>query len=754
MTTDTEEVAAEKPLSTGINVQTDEKNLPVVENRAEDEVEEDLKDIPIAVRNTVSFEDDPNLPTITFRYFVLTFLFIAPGAFVYQMGQYRTTASPYSVFFVQIASHYAGLFLAKGLPAWEIKLPYFSFNLNPAPWSIKEHVLVTISAASGATSNQGSTPISLAQLYYGTKIPAAASLFFMWSIVFVGYSFAALARQVLVFDPIYPWPQALMQTSLFETLRKSHDTRTANKQKHVFFGVLIFTTLWQFLPEYVFPFVSSLSFLCWVAPENAVANFIGAGIGGMGFLNLSLDWSNISNTGFTNPMITPFYTSVVIFAGFVFNCWVLLPAAKWGHLGDWNHQLMSNRVFLENGTVYPVEQLVAPDGTFNETAYQNYGPAYMGLQIRWAMFFDYASYTSAFVWMFLFGWPHIKSTIEKIRSKEGGHRYNDRLNVIQRAYKEVPFWWYLILFLASFISIITILAKGLFFIPIWTFIIALLMGAACVIPMGWLYAITNFQVAVGTTNELLYGYMVQAAGGHHHPAGASTYGAIAGDAWYRAQYMLQDQKIGHYMHVPPRAVFFSQVFGELIGIPINYGVIQWVLRTKGDFLLGIKKDPLNQWTGQSLASYASSGLQYVVIGPSRLFQEHIFKPLPYGFLVGATVPLILWLCHRYLPRALRFDLWNFTIFASAMSNFYGNLSTGYTSRLIVAYISMYYFYRRRFNVWKKYNYLIAAALDAAFNINLLLIFVIFSSGKVISMPYWWGNNANSVERCFALDDSS
>ena len=67
---------------------------------------------------------------------------------------------------------------------------------------------------------------------------------------------------------------------------------------------------------------------------------------------------------------------------------------------------------------------------------------------------------------------------------------------------------------------------------------------------------------------------------------------------------------------------------------------------------------------------------------------------------------------------------------------------------------MYYFYRRRFNVWKKYNYLIAAALDAAFNINLLLIFLIFSSGKVISMPNWWGNNGNSVERCFALDDSS
>jgi hypothetical protein len=48
-------------------------------------VDEDLKDIPVEVRNTVSFEDDPNLPTITFRYFLLTFIFVAPGAFLYQM---------------------------------------------------------------------------------------------------------------------------------------------------------------------------------------------------------------------------------------------------------------------------------------------------------------------------------------------------------------------------------------------------------------------------------------------------------------------------------------------------------------------------------------------------------------------------------------------------------------------------------------------------------------------------------------------
>ncbi|KAH3208912.1 hypothetical protein KXV77_008605, partial [Aspergillus fumigatus] len=87
-----------------------------------------------------------------------------------------------------------------------------------------------------------------------------------------------------------------------------------------------------------------------------------------------------------------------------------------------------------------------------------------------------------------------------------------------------------------------------------------------------------------------------------------SYGSIAGDAWYRAQYMLQDQKIGHYMHIPPRAVFFSQVFGTVLGIPINYAVMRWVLSTKRDVLTGAKPDPLHQWTGQSLISSNTLGV--------------------------------------------------------------------------------------------------------------------------------------------------
>jgi hypothetical protein len=163
----------------------------------------------------------------------------------------------------------------------------------------------------------------------------------MWAIVYIGYAMAALARQLLLYDPIYQWPASLVQVALFETLAKSaQESWLVRKQKYVFFGVFGAIILWQFLPEYVFPMLSSLAFLCWVAPENYVANFIGGGIGGMGFLNLSLDWANISNSVSPNPMIVPFWTTTVLTVAYILNCWILLPAAKWGSLGVWDKRLM------------------------------------------------------------------------------------------------------------------------------------------------------------------------------------------------------------------------------------------------------------------------------------------------------------------------------------------------------------------------------------------------------------------------------
>jgi hypothetical protein len=171
------------------------------------EIDDSVNELPWAVRRVVSLHDDTTLPTITFRYFLLVALFVSPGAFLEQINQYRSTSAPYSIFFVQIAASYVGDWCARYIPALEVKIPFtkWSFNTNPGPFSVKEHVLVVIAANAGAYYNLAWTPISLAEVYFGQRMNSAVALFFMLAIVWTGYSYAAIARHFLIYDPQQPW---------------------------------------------------------------------------------------------------------------------------------------------------------------------------------------------------------------------------------------------------------------------------------------------------------------------------------------------------------------------------------------------------------------------------------------------------------------------------------------------------------------------------------------------------------------------
>lgn len=49
-------------------------------------------------------------------------------------------------------------------------------------------------------------------------------------------------------------------------------------------------------------------------------------------------------------------------------CWLLMPAAQYGNLGSYHFGLQTNRPLRENGTLYPVAELVTANNQFNQTA--------------------------------------------------------------------------------------------------------------------------------------------------------------------------------------------------------------------------------------------------------------------------------------------------------------------------------------------------------------------------------------------------
>ncbi|KAG0238060.1 hypothetical protein BGW42_007614 [Actinomortierella wolfii] len=706
----------------------------------EEELEESIRLVPKIVRELVSMDDDPNTPTVTFRYFVLSAIFIALGATISQIAWFRTTAADFSMFFVQIVSYWLGNLMARTLPSKEVNLGLFKFNLNPGPFSIKEHVLIVLAASSGATSNLGEIIVSVKDIFYHERMHPLAAIFLMWATMWCGYSFAAIGRSFLLYDPDLIWPSALMQTALFRTLRGEGQTpEVSRKQIRVFTYVLAFVFFWSFLPEYAFPFTTSLAVICWFAPRNETVRFISSGLGGMGFMNFTLNWANITS----RIMVAPWWTQVIGFSAFVLSVWILVPIVHF--TGIWNgtrFPIMSNRLFKYDGTRYPFRELATPDGKLDEAAFAKHGTVYMSTYNLWGIFFGYATFLSAFMYLFLFHSKKIVNTFRAIRQRRH-HDFKDRLNVLMSAYPEVPTWWYLVLFTCCFTTMMILIFTQDLYLPWWTYVVGVVTGALTVTPMGFIYAVSAFQVATGTWNELIYGYMAPGT----HPVGSLVYRVVAGQCWYRAQSMMLDQKIGHYMKIPPRATFFSQLWGNFLGVPINYAIIRWVIDTKRPYLDGTTPDPLNQWTGQAPQSYLNQGIQYGLVGPTRLFQDEIYGPLRWGFLLGVVAPVIIYLLHRRFPKA-KFHLWHCTIFFSSMESFYGNVSTGPLSAFIGGFICQYYFFRYRHKLWLRYNYIVGAAADTGLSLAILAIFIIFGSGKIIPMPNWWGNDADSVEKCY------
>ncbi|KAJ7074185.1 OPT oligopeptide transporter protein-domain-containing protein [Mycena amicta] len=638
------------------------------------------------------------------------------------MGFFRTTYVPYSIYFVQIASLYIGKFMAAYLPSKQIGFGKYAFDLNPGPFSIKVTVVLGELQTPEATNNLGDYVLAPLAVFY-KQVRSIA--------VFIGFSLATFGRSLLVTNPDTVFPLTLNKSpfltsniALVNAMRASfeNDSRTVRKQMRVFWlGILIFF-LWE-VAEYIFPFTSSLAFLCWVTDNPTLS----LRLGGAGMLNFTLDWSNIGSSLIYYPV-----------PAFVLGAWLLVPIGALG--GAWQNDLypmQTQSLYLTNGSRYPTAELMNADYTINEELFQEIGAPKMSAQLRWAYFFSYTAYLGAFAHC-------LWRTFKGIRN--GQRIYNDKLNQLMEPYPTVPVWWNIALFLGPAAVIIALGATGKLYLPLYTVFVALGFGGLIVRSSCYIYAVSGYQVPVGYFNELLYGYLIN-AGGSRHPVGSLSYRTISGQCWYEACSMLSDMKLGHYFHIPPRATLFAQVWGILIGVPVNYATILWVVNTKGGFLDGTEADPNKQWTGQTVISLNNQGIAFGLVGPKKLFADKMYTILPYGFVLGAAIPLILYLLHRKWPRA-HFDKWNVPIFATTMENYYGNISNYVLTWFILGSINHLYFKKYQYKFWKTYAYLAGAAADTGFNLNMLLLFIAFSAAKVTVAPNWWGNNADSVERCF------
>lgn len=126
---------------------------------------------------TVPTTDDETLPVLTFRMWVLGTLSCVVLSFLNQFFWYRTEPLTITAISAQIAVVPLGqLMAAKITDRIFFRGTRFEFTMNPGPFNVKEHVLITIFANSGAGSVYAIHVVTGVKIFYARHITFFVSL--------------------------------------------------------------------------------------------------------------------------------------------------------------------------------------------------------------------------------------------------------------------------------------------------------------------------------------------------------------------------------------------------------------------------------------------------------------------------------------------------------------------------------------------------------------------------------------------------
>ena len=131
------------------------------------------------VRLTVSNDDDPTLPVWTFRMWFLGILSCILLSFFNTFFAYQTEPIIITMISIQVATLPIGRLMERVLPARKYRVWRWELSLNPGPFNVKEHVLISMFANAGSAFGGGTAYaigiVDIIMAFYKRKISFLAS---------------------------------------------------------------------------------------------------------------------------------------------------------------------------------------------------------------------------------------------------------------------------------------------------------------------------------------------------------------------------------------------------------------------------------------------------------------------------------------------------------------------------------------------------------------------------------------------------
>lgn len=138
-----------------------------------------------------------------------------------------------------------------------------------------------------------------------------------------------------------------------------------------------------------------------------------------------------------------------------------------------------------------------------------------------------------------------------------------------------------------------------------------------------------------------------------------------------------------------------------------------------------------------MQSFNSNAISWGALGQILYAPGGRYAIVPFAILIGLGVPIPFWLIHKKFPK-----LGANKVVTPVLCWTLGYLSVGINSSVfttfLLAVFSQYYLRKYRPGWFRKYNFLLSAALDGGTQV-MVFVFTFAvggGSGKVYDMPHW------------------
>ncbi|KAJ3946084.1 uncharacterized protein N0V96_004438 [Colletotrichum fioriniae] len=499
---------------------------------------------------------------------------------------------------------------------------------------------------------------------------------------------------------------------------------------------------WYWFPDFIFPALGYFTWVCWIAPNNAVVNQVFGMKSGIGLFPFTFDWSQIAYIG--SPLVVPTWAILNILASLVFWIYIISPALYYSNTWDSAYlPIQSNSIYDNLGKTFNVSRVInkKDDFTFDSVKYANYSDIYLPVTYALNTFgLSFATIASLFVWLFLEKRRHIAAAFRSTQlSALLGGKIIPRHNP-QPGYKAVPLWWY-------WVAALLALGFGMFaceFYPVqlrwYGVILAFTVSTIFFVPLAWVYATTNIKIQIDIFCRIIAGYIWE--------------GKVLANIWFfnlgyisgiKGLAFAQDLKLGIYCNIPPRKLFLVQSVGLIIGSLGQVSVLNWALNHIPEIC---STNAPNGFTCPFSRTHFNTSMVWGALGPRRFFADGaMYRSLLWFFLVGAVLPVIVYLVRkRVFPDTKWLKKVHVPLFLGGLNYIPPASGTNYGSWAIVGLVFGLLIKRRQRTWWRRYNFVLSSALDCSVAIaGIVIFFAIFYTGASKKLS-WWGTEVHKVSQ--------